>query len=131
MPPAVIRWPDHYPQGCPPADAQEGNGDVFRLVRTDPPANTDFVSKYIEIPRKVWGGHECQSRGLSVFRVMADAVRLRDEVAGMRNRKIAKASITWGKIKLTTNEKKPDSHHTWWVPVDHNPLPLFQVIQVP
>ena len=40
---------------------------MFRLVRTDPPTESDFRSQRSEKPGQVFGGIiECQARGLSV-----------------------------------------------------------------
>lgn len=35
-------WPDHFPPGCPPADAHDLSGIVYMLVATDPPTPEDM-----------------------------------------------------------------------------------------
>jgi hypothetical protein len=36
------RFPDDWPDGCPPDDADDASGEIFRLVKTNPPTVGDL-----------------------------------------------------------------------------------------
>ena len=38
-----MQWPDYFPDDCPPQDAQPATGDVYRLVKQNPPESRDFI----------------------------------------------------------------------------------------
>jgi hypothetical protein len=51
--------------GCPPADAEDASGEVFRIAKNDPPTDEDFLS-YHEMG--ITRGPEILRRGLSIAR---------------------------------------------------------------
>src|SRR5689334_14595616 len=63
-----VRWPRHFPNGCPKADAVPADGVVWRLVRTRIPDAEDFRSWHDLRPQKDWKEKACEACGLSVFR---------------------------------------------------------------
>ena len=70
-----IRFREPLPEGCPPIEAEEITDVrvVFRLVRTDPPMDSDFCSKRAESPYNQFSVSECQARGLSVYSHVREA----------------------------------------------------------
>ena len=38
-----MQWPDYFPDDCPPQDAQPATGDVYRVVKQNPPESKDFI----------------------------------------------------------------------------------------
>ena len=64
-------FPNDWPQGCPPDDAEAASGQVFRLVKTNPATAADFMSHHERgiLPM----APACLRCGLSVFRLREDA----------------------------------------------------------
>jgi hypothetical protein len=126
-----MAWPDHFPDACPPADA-DAVGTFYRFVLQDPPIADDFVSLWLKrdgngIATEV----KCKSCGLSLFTDLNDVEKARRKVPAFRPAKVAMGvlSTVEGKIKPTPS-MIVKSHHTWWVPKGLAPEPLFKVIQM-
>lgn len=65
-----MSFPAHLPKNCPPQEAQDATGEVYRLVNHNSPHHDDFQSWREEnmsrdLPE---GVTECQAGGLSVYR---------------------------------------------------------------
>jgi hypothetical protein len=108
-------FPTTWPQDCPPADAEPANGVVFRLVRNNPPAASDFLSYAEEgkCPRR----DPCLRCGLSVYRTLEDTVakhaELRERFPDIDfGQHVASATLSpeHGKTKQTF----APTHTTWW-----------------
>ena len=130
-----MQWPDYFPDDCPPQDAQPATGDVYRLVKTE---STRIKRLYPHSAKsnlvKILVRDECKVCGLSVFRRFEDAVEMKNRERGMKNRLIAKGTLSpdLGKIKHTPSSKPyGQSHHTWWVPTEVEPWSVFHVVQIP
>jgi len=104
-------FPDDWPPGCPPADAQAAGGLVYRLVRTNPPTASDFLT-HAELG-KMPKAPACLRVGLSVFRTRDHAVHQAQLFPFLGNQ-IASGELCaeHGKTKLTPG--KMPSHTTWW-----------------
>src|SRR5438128_10777189 len=107
-------FPAAWPVNCPPNDATDARGTVYRTVRTNPPTADDFRSfreegKHVRDPQK-----QCQACGISVLRTREDAVHHRDAFQ-WRGEFIAEGMLApaHGKIKPTPAKKFP-SHISWW-----------------
>ena len=61
-----MQWPGYFPDDCPPQDAQLATGDVYRLVKQNPPESKDFVPLREKKTSEDFGEKECQACGLSV-----------------------------------------------------------------
>ncbi|MEQ5801950.1 hypothetical protein [Halomonas sp. H10-9-1] len=107
-----VKFPDGCPDGCPPSDAEDANGQVYRVCRANPPVAKDFAS-HVELG-KVRGGDECMRCGLSVFRNEADARQL-TKLFPKLGKWVFSGRLTpeAGKIKPTPARQRP-SHTTWW-----------------
>ena len=117
-----MNYREPLPQGCPPAAAEEVSATwrVFRLVRTNPPADSDFRSQRAEKPsRRFRSVTECQARGLSVFTARKDAARAL-KLPSQRGRLLCRVQLEAdaGHIQQTNRP----SHHTWW------PLAEFDIL---
>ncbi len=117
---ADIVWPDHYPDQCPPADAEQAQGVYFRLVDAAPPSGEDTLS-HIELKlaglrfkNKDFGDQECVASGFSVFDEQVAAERTRQAVGPLRNKLIAKMDVSGSGVLKQTGHNR--SHHTWWRP---------------
>ena len=133
-----MQWPEWFPPGCPPADANHASGTFYRLVGNDPPAPDDFTPGFLLFP----GRNFCKrpqpthgvSRlfmacGLTVFRAKEDATRMKEIVPRLRNKFLAGGELMpdLGKIKHTPHHEGC-SHHCWWVPNGMDPTHRFTVI---
>ena len=105
---------DPLPEDCPPADAEEVGDvlDVYRLVRTLPPTEADFLSQRQEHPeRKFTNVTECRARGLSVF-TSAEEARRRLASVKFRGMHVCRVRLRIGAGSLL--KTGGGSHHTWW-----------------
>ncbi len=123
-----MNWPPHIPDGCPPPDAPDASGVVYRLVGSDGPSYDDLLPKVLEEPERDYQGMECLAAGLSVYRKRKDLSRL-FSYPTFRNRTMlvaqAQLSPAHGKLKATPPKKIRNSHHTWWWPVGVDPVHVF------
>ena len=128
-----MQWPDYFPDGCPPQDAQPATGEVYRLVKKNPPESKDFIPTRKKQPSKDFGEKECEACGLSVLRNVEDAVRVKSRAPGMKKRLVAKGTLNphLGRIKRTPSKKFGQVHHTWWAPTDIQPWSVFRIIEIP
>lgn len=106
-----LAFPKTWPADCPPADADDAEGDVFRVVEGEPPGPEDFVSHFES--GKLPKAPPCLRCGLSVFRDAGDAFHQRALLPKL-GRYIARGALSAsaGKTKLTGG--KLPTHTTWW-----------------
>jgi hypothetical protein len=105
-------WPAHFPKQCPPDDASEAMGKLFRLISIDGPKEFDFQSPYEREPSGGRTGSECLARGLSVLRTQED---LKEAIPALRKKQVAEANLALGAGLLKeTPSKNCAGHCTWW-----------------
>lgn len=128
-----VQWPDYFPADCPSQDARPATGEVYRLVKKNPPESEDFIPLREKKPTAGFGEKECQACGLSVLRDVEDALQMRKRARGMAKRLVAKGRLSpcFGKIKHTPSSRDGSSHHRWWVPTEVQPWRVFRVVQIP
>lgn len=118
-------FPAACPDGCPPEEAAFPNGEVFRIVKCDPPAPTDFESHR---ERGIERGVPCIACGLSVFANKADAQHYRDKYPALGSF-IAQAALNSTHGRWLPSQKATNSHITWW-PFRHLARnAIFRVVQ--
>jgi hypothetical protein len=121
-----MRFPEDWPNDCRPSDADEASGDVYRIVRDDPPAATDFAThrETGRLPK----APPCLRCGLSVFRDFRDARHQRNLFPKLGSL-IARAALTsdHGLTKLTHGSQP--THTTWWAFEGIHGASLFAVIE--
>jgi len=120
----AMDFPKDWPDGCPPPDAEDATGDVFRVVKHNPPEPADLLS-YIEMGRRV-DARPCLRRGVSVFREFEGAAHLRKTFPQM-GRFIPKGALQPEHGKTKSTGKQP-LHTTWWSYEGVNRASLFSVI---
>jgi hypothetical protein len=120
-----VNFPDTWPEDCPPDDAVDAEGDVFRIVRNDPPNAVDMAT-HMETG-KLPKAPPCLRCGLSVFQELQDVIHQRSLFPKLGNL-IARATLTsdHGKSKLT--EGRQPTHTTWWAFEGVDRAALFSVI---
>jgi hypothetical protein len=119
-------FPKNWPDDCPPSDAEDAKGDVFRIVNHNPPADPDLASHFET--GKLRNAPACLRCGLSVFREMRDAMHQRSLLPKL-GRLIARATLTpqHGRTKLT--QGRQPTHTTWWADEGIDRASLFTVIR--
>lgn len=104
------------PTGCPPPQAAPAAGAVFRAANHDPPEAVDFLSLYEEERplRNPTPVLECQHRGLSVFRALADVRHLLGLFPDRWQLVAAGVLTADSGVTLHTPSNRFPSHTTWW-----------------
>jgi len=122
-------WPEHFPEYCPPEDADDTDHTVYRFVNSNPPREDDLKSHRERFEAYDFGDKECLACGLSVYTEVNDIINAQKRVPGMAKKLIAKFELQNGdgKIKHTSTNFR-DSHHTWWVPITLNGQDKFKSI---
>lgn len=117
-----MKYREPLSEGCPPDAAEDiiATREVFRLVRTSPPAEEDFASQRAENPDRDFGKiSECQARGLSVFAERGDSQKAL-KLPSLRGRLICRVILENGAGAIQQTGQR--SHHTWW------PLADFDIL---
>jgi hypothetical protein len=108
-------WPSHFPTQCPPTEATELVGIVYRFINKQELTDWDFLSHYERAPHANWSHSPCNCRGLSVVRTSQDYAAMRDAVPALRKKKIAIADINSSVgVISTTPSNSCNDHCTWW-----------------
>lgn len=117
-----MTFPDDWPAGCPPDDAEDASGDVFRVVKANPPTPEDLKS-YHELG--ISRGDPILRCGISVFRLLSDAEHASRKFRNL-GKVLAKAALQpqHGKTKQTGRP----THTTWWPYVEVDRVALFAVV---
>lgn len=107
-------WPTHFPTQCPPVQATQLLGIVYRFINGRSPTEWDFLSHYERKPANSWPD-PCKARGLSVVRTIEDCAIMREGVPALRKKRIAAANISThiGMI-ANTPSVSCQGHCTWW-----------------
>ena len=120
------QFPTDWPTNCPPGDALDAVGEVFRIVKHEPPQDEDLASHH-EMG-KLLKAPACLRCGLSVFRGMGDAVHQRQLIPKLGNLIVhAQLQPAHGKTKLTVG--KQPTHTTWWAYEGIDRASLFSVVR--
>lgn len=126
-------WPDHFPHSCPPVDAIDVSGPVYRFINGRAPADRDFESHYERNAAKDWDADACVARGLSVLRNWSDCMIMRKAVPALRKKRVAVAMVVSpvGLIAPTPSNSCA-GHCTWWRSLAPGQVrPLFSTFQEP
>jgi hypothetical protein len=136
-----MRYPIIFPTNCPPDDAKDAEGIVYRVVRKSPPkklSHKDYISYRESQPNRIWddGGCECCRCAVSVITEYEEIPILLDLLFGFIPGKRT-SSVTRGCLNpnLGVMRHSPrdgmDSHHDWWVPEGVDPSSVFEYIELP
>ena len=121
-----VTFPKTWPTACPPQDAVNADGEVYRIVDHDPPVSADLASHFEtgRLPR----ASPCLRCGVSVFREPRDAEHQRSLMPKL-GRWISKGAlhIDHGKTKLTAGHQP--THTTWWAYEGVNRAGLFTIVR--
>ncbi len=106
-----MKFPDSWPNDCPPSTAIDAAGEVFRVVKHNPPQADDFLSH--QETGRLPLAPACLRCGLSVFRQSDDADHLRRLFPKIgRWIAVGRLQPADGKTQLTSGNRP--THTTWW-----------------
>lgn len=116
-----MTFPAAWPTNCPPPDAGDASGEVFRIVNDDPPSEQDLKS-YAELGL-LPDANACRRTAVSVFPSHAQACH-RLQMSPRLGRGVASATLVpaHGKMKLTDDRS---GHIAWWAPEGLDRVHLF------
>ena len=118
-----MKFPDMWPPDCPPSDAVDADGQVFRIVDHDPPIAQDFGTPFET--NRLANRPPCLRCGLSVFREVRDARHQRHLFPNL-GRLIAQGTLNVEHGKTKPTGKQP-THTTWWAYENVNRASHFSV----
>jgi len=104
-------FPSDWPPGCPPNDAIDASGTVYRVVKADPCGAEDFRSHGEQGTRAT--SPECLRCGLSVFSDLTGAGHARAKYPALGNL-IARGELHAQHGKIKASGAQSSTHLTWW-----------------
>jgi hypothetical protein len=125
-----FEWVEPLPDGCPPPDAERPNyTEFYRLVKTIPAEDDDFVSFRERNPDRPLKYDECIERSCSLFNTYQQCNRRRKSRIH-RAKKIVRIMLTpeSGLILRTLNQR---GHHSWWRAKGFHPVEHCQEAEPP
>lgn len=111
-----MAWPDHYPDSCPPSDAQTPAGRYFRLAESDVLGPGFLRSQWERMPERRFDD-ACMARGLSLYASAEEARRLQRRFPLMSTWRLVSADMGGAEgVMKPTPSVSEKSHNTWWLP---------------
>jgi len=114
-------WAEELPSDCPPDDSIQPAAIVYyRLARSNPPKEADFLSYRAKQPTKVLHFmDECLARALSVWDNIEDCKKV-SKLPAHKKKPILIMQLLLtpidGLVKQSGNVK---SHYSWWRTKEH------------
>ncbi|MGA8135920.1 MAG: hypothetical protein WCA48_17495 [Pseudomonas gingeri] len=122
----MTKWPDHYPEQCPPSCAEAISGTIYRFTNRTNPKLRDFISYYEMDPGKDWGRMACNARGLSVYSTYADCAAAVEAVPALRKKRLCHASLARNSgVMADTPSQNTQNHKTFWSYIGADELASF------
>ena len=127
-------WPADFPEDCPPDEADPADESYYRIVKSDPPETSDFVSLYHQnsrlADRNIISGRatKCETMGLSTYTDKGQALECARQFPQLGD-KIARLTLKndAGQV-LATPRGVGDTHHTWWKAEGFDPIGSAKVV---
>lgn len=122
----AARYPDYFPNNCPPQNAVAHKKTLFRFCKNAEPVESDFESYYLKKPEKY--KDKINAYGLSVLGSKEDC-----SSAVRKSPYLRVEYISFGDTDenigcyLNTPNKKNPGHITWWVCEGIKPHTFFKV----
>lgn len=121
------RYPEYFPENCPPDDANTNEKQLFRFCMGDTPEELDFISYYQKFPEKY--KKDVNAYGLSVLQSRDDCLRAYRKFPYLRKYKSVSRGFTnfmRGSWKVTPGRISP-AHVTWLVCEGVIPSEFFEL----
>ncbi len=111
----MTKWPDHFPEQCPPGCAEPVSGKVYRFINRTNPKEKDFKSFFELNPGRDWGEKACQARGLSVYKSKDICEQMIDLIPALAKKKLAVAELDPDDgVIAETPSTNSNEHNTLW-----------------
>ena len=124
----MTTYAEPIPEHCPPGDAFQPQGlEVFRLVETVPPTETDFQSHAVRWPERFGQRNDCIAWALSVYAALEDADKLRGLPAHSA-KKVARL-VLHPPSGVTKKSGQTASHYSWWRFDGFDPIDVCEVVE--
>lgn len=121
-----MTFPTDWPVGCPSADTPNAEGEVYRIVKSNPATAADMLSHH-ETGR-LPSADPCLRCGLSVFRILEDALN-QQKLLPKLGKRIAKGLLTAPHGKACLTKGQQPTHTTWWPYDGADRVSIFVVVQ--
>lgn len=128
------RFPENFPEECPPEKAKIEKIYVYRLIKGDNPEENDFKS-FIDMKKKfnVNKKYPFIEYGISVFTDYKELNNMRlGSILLKKNYKSLAGGYTYlctGVIQYTPGKTRNFSHVTWWLYRNINPANYFKKVE--
>jgi hypothetical protein len=124
----MSEYAQHFPEYCPPADAQlAANVTFFRLVKNFPPAAEDFWSYKKLNPDHDYKFKACEACALSVVTEIQGAKNLL-KLPTQKGKKIARLKLT-AAAGVYQKTGKDLYHYSWWLYHHFNPIDICEALE--
>ncbi len=123
------KFPDWFPENCPPADAFCEKLKVYRLAFNKKLKKKDFLPNVKLYPKNKRYKNNILAYGISVFEDIQDMKDMKRKIPGLKKMKYNIVGYTieeYGLIKHTPNN---NSHITWWLYEDMYPINHFKLVK--
>jgi hypothetical protein len=111
-----FEWPEFFPSDVPPKEAIPASGSAFRLVKSLPPSESDFMSTIEEYPDRIFENDAIGKRyGTSFYRKLECINITRRRFKPLRNRPIAIGTLNSEHGVQLSTPSQGNSHLTVWI----------------
>jgi hypothetical protein len=111
-----FKWPEFFPPDVPPKEASPASGSAFRLVKSLPPSESDFVSTIEECPDRTFGDDPLGMRyGTSFFRKLECIKAKQKRYRALHNRYIVIGTLKIDHGVQLSTPSRGNSHLTVWL----------------
>jgi len=120
-------WPDDFPKDVPPFDALDAAGIAYRIVKTDPPDESDFVGHNREPYVKKDKLLTASDFGTSMFQSLDKIRELKGFHKPLREKRIACGTLVPIHGKMSLPNKK--THFETWLRMKTKIEIAFKVLE--
>lgn len=106
-------WPVDFPSNVPPASAIDTYGKAYRLVKNNPPADTDFVGHNKEPHKKISKNLKASDYGTSMFRDIKQIKITRDLCKPQREKHVAVGNLEAKHGKMSEENTRTTHFEAW------------------
>lgn len=116
-------WYEELPEDCPPKGAgAPATHPHFRVVRSIPPTDCDFVSHRALHPNRAFPVPECQARAVSLYLIRNSASKIL-KLPRYKGGSIVSLALP-SSAGLTKKTPGKPGHVSWWRQANFDPVPL-------
>jgi hypothetical protein len=111
-----FEWPEFFPPDVPPKEASPASGSTFRIVKSIPPSESDFMSTIEEYPDRTFENDTLGKRyGTSFYRKLECIKATRKRYPKLRSHSIVVGTLTGEHGVQLSTPSRGNSHLTVWI----------------